>query len=357
MIGTGNKGWIGVDIGTHTVKLAQVERRGGRVQLSEALVVRRREPWQDAGIAAPPVADSGEEMRAGISLGSGFAGRKAAVALTMTLCDVRSLNVPEEPVDQWRESIRRELDTASGWGNEAREFDFWPIDLGTEKSPNPENVIAASISQEWAHQVTKDLSAAKLTGEVLDILPLSLARAIELAAPGSSKAPVAAVDWGYRRATFCVVLNGRPVFVRCLRDASFSTVLAALCQSLSISNEEAQKLLTERGLPAPSTGNVDDLQEVIGEVASQPLQVFAEELERTMTYLRQQRRGLTPQRIVLFGGGAAIRNIGPHLSAKMETDVAPWTLDGNQNSVGRNHLPLPLLGSAVALSALAWEKA
>ena len=357
MIGTGNTGWIGVDIGTHTVKLAQVERRGGRVQVAEALVVRRREPWQDSGVSAPPVADSGEEMTAGLSLGSGFIGRKAAVSLTMTLCDVRALKVSEEPVDQWRESVQRELGIASGWGNEPREFDFWSIDFGNEKSASAENVIAASISQEWAQQVAKDLSAAKLTGQVLDVLPLSLARAIELAAPGSSNVPVAAVDWGYRRATFCVVLSGRPVFVRCLRDASFASVLAALCQSLSISNEEAQKLLTERGLPSPTSSGVDDLQEVIAEVAAQPLQIFAEELERTMTFLRQQRRALIPQKIVLFGGGAAIRNIGPHLSSKMETAVAPWTLDGTQQAVGRNQLPLALFGSAVALSALAWEKA
>jgi Tfp pilus assembly PilM family ATPase len=249
--------------------------------------------------------------------------------------------------------VEHELGSLNGYA--ATEFDFWPIDLGNDKPASPENILAASISRDWAHQVTRDLSAAGLDGQVLDVLPLSLARAVELGDPKSSQVPVAAVDWGYRRATLCIVLNGRPLFVRCLRDAGFAAVISALCRSLAVSGEEAQKLLTDRGLPALSGVGNHELQEVIAEVAAQPLQVFAEELERTVTFLRQQRRALIPQKIVLFGGGAAIRNIGPFLADKLETPVAPWSLNGQPATSRPNQPPLPLLGSAVALSALAWE--
>src|SRR4029079_15284477 len=95
-----------------------------------------------------------------------------------------------------------------------------------------------------------------------------------------------------------------------------------------LSSEEAQKLLTDRGLPSQIRDDTQELQEVIAEVAAQPLQVFAEELERTITFLRQQRgRALVPQKIVLFGGGAAIRNIGPYLTDKVDVAVAPWSLE------------------------------
>ena len=65
MILSRTKGWIGVDLGTHTVKLAQVERRGGGVQLVDALILRRQDPWNaddDTGVS------SADEIRAALSL-------------------------------------------------------------------------------------------------------------------------------------------------------------------------------------------------------------------------------------------------------------------------------------------------
>jgi Tfp pilus assembly PilM family ATPase len=296
-------------------------------------------------------------MRAGLSLGVGFTGCRAAVSLTMSLCDVRGFNVPEGTDQERREWIAHEFDVVTGTSESEREFDFWPVELGSEKPSLPENVLAASISHEWASQVARDLSTAKLVGEAIDVLPMALARAVEMGDPGSSQVPVAAVDWGYRRATLSLVLNRRAVFVRCLRDSGFAPVISALCRELSLSHDEAQKLLVERGLPSKSYGDGDELQEVIAEVAAQPLQVFAEELDRTLVFLRQQRRAIIPQKIVLFGGGAAVRNIGPYLAEKLSLPVAPWSLEGTATRLDRNQPPLPILGSAVALSALAWEKA
>lgn len=352
MIGAKNKGWIGVDIGSHSVKLVQVERSGSRIQLSEGLVIRRREAWDDSTSVTSPLADSGEEMRAGLALGQAFSGTTAAAMLTMGLCDIRALNVPDGNSIERRDLVAEELTTLTGSSIEDREFDFWPIEVGGDGSASPENVLAVSISRDWSHQVAKDLSEAKLVGQVLDVLPLALARAVEIGAPGSSRRPIAAVDWGYRRATICIVLDGHPVFVRCLRDSGFAAVISALSKSLSITSEEAQKLLTDHGLPNGAESDGDELQAVIAEVAAQPLMNFAEEVERTVTFLRQQRRQLVPEKIVLFGGGAAVRNIAPFLSQKVEACFVPWSLEGQTSSRAG---PLPLLGPAVALSALAWE--
>ena len=38
-------GWIGVDVGTHTVKLAQVVREGASVRLLHAAVIQRPTSW------------------------------------------------------------------------------------------------------------------------------------------------------------------------------------------------------------------------------------------------------------------------------------------------------------------------
>lgn len=356
MIGSHHKGWIGIDLGMHTVKLVQTERHGGRIQLAEALLVRRPEPWADNGNDVPPPAESVEEIRAGLALGSGFSGRNAAIALPMSLCDVRSCSISEGSDQEVRSMISQELSSLLGELGTNREFDFWTSAIAGDQQAQSDNALVASVSCDWANQVARDLTEAGLVGQVLDSLPMALARAVELGAPNSSRVPVAAVDWGYRRATLCAVLHGRPLFVRCLRDAGFSAMVSALMKALSLTNEEAQKLLTTHVLTSHTTDASDDLQGVIEDVTTEPLDVFVGEIQRTIGFLRQQRRALAPTKIVLFGGGAAMNNVATHLSRRLNLPTETWTLDGRA-SAGRARIPVELLGPAVALSSLAWSKA
>jgi len=68
-------GAIGVDIGTHTVKLAQAMRTPRGVRLHRASVIPRPTTWNtsDALAAAQPVT-SADEIRAALAAG-GFSGR------------------------------------------------------------------------------------------------------------------------------------------------------------------------------------------------------------------------------------------------------------------------------------------
>ena len=211
------------------------------------------------------------------------------------------------------------------------------------------------MPREWTARVAEDLVEARLVGRVLDALPLALARAVELGSPGASRSPVAAVDWGCGRATLCAVYGGRPLFVRCLRDAGFDGILRKLSETLSVNREEAQKLLADHGLPDRDKHPCEELQSVIEEVITDPLNRFIDELNRTLGFLRQQRRSLAPQKMILFGGGASVRNIAQYLSDKVELPTEPWNLEAKDaaGESGRG-LPIQILGPAIALSALAW---
>ena len=60
-------GWIGVDVGTHTVKLAQAVREGAGVRLHRAAVIQRPSSWNgDDGLAMeqPITSVAGNSRRA-----------------------------------------------------------------------------------------------------------------------------------------------------------------------------------------------------------------------------------------------------------------------------------------------------
>jgi Tfp pilus assembly PilM family ATPase len=353
MIAAQGQGWIGIDLGTHAVKLAQVERRGQSARLVEAMVIRRREPWP-AGDGETPPLPSVAEIRAGLSLGSRFSGRRAAAVLSMSLCDVRGCQVPEDA--GLEAGVLRELEAAFGDGAPSREFDFWSVHLPGEARQGTDNAIVCSLSADWSQRVADDLTESRLIGHTLDALPLTLARAVELGSPAASRTPVAAVDWGCRRATLCAVSGGRPLFVRCLRDAGFAPVIDALCASLSVTPEEAQKLLADHGVPNRREGADEELLGVIEEVIAVPLNAFIEEVNRTILFLRQQRRALAPNKVVLFGAGATVKNIAPYLSEKVEAPVELWQLAAGEAGRPERRMPIELLGPAIALSSLAWSK-
>ena len=353
MIFSRTRGWIGVDIGTHMIKLAQVERRGSRVELVEALSIPRQEPWSDDNDGTTNI-PSNVEIQAALSLGTRFRGRDAAVTLPMAVCDVRTCNVEGQTDSERRAAVSLELDSIYSAAQGMREFDYWNVELPSGNKENADNTIALSVPTSWASRVTQDLREVGLVGHVLDGLPLATARAIELQTPRESGL-VAAVDWGHRRATLCSVKGGRPLFVRCLRDCGFQAVTNAVCKTLSVNADEAQKLLRDHGLPRRSHGIESDIQEVIEEVAREPLDRFVDELSRTTTYLSQQRRSFAPSRIVLLGGGAAVKNMASYLDDRMDLPVQIWHLNAAASAaVGDRRLAIEMFGSAIALSSLAW---
>jgi len=76
-------GWIGVDVGTHTVKLAQTVRDGASVRLHRAAVIQRPASWtSDDGLAVEQPITSYPEIHAAVECGE-FVGHDAICALPM----------------------------------------------------------------------------------------------------------------------------------------------------------------------------------------------------------------------------------------------------------------------------------
>ena len=94
---------------------------------------------------------------------------------------------------------------------------------------------------------------------------------------------------------------------------------------------------------------------VIGEVMADVLREMSDELERTLSFVGLQHRGLQVGRLLLCGGGATVRNVGEWLSRRLKLNVAPWQLPGESAEPSTaSGIPSALLATALGLSALAW---
>jgi len=354
-------GWIGVDIGTHTVKLAQVVRAGGNLRLRQAVVIQRPSPWpeEDSMAWAVPCA-SHDEIYAGRKYGT-FVGRNAASVLPMNVCELHGLTVPPGTDQERRTMIAGEL--AEYWSERPGpiEFGFWETDSPqANERAGGFNVNVLAVAQLWIERLTQDCRQSSLDCWSVDGSPLAMARAVDLVNRFRRERCVLAVDWGFSNVTLCIVSQRRPLYARRLRECGMRLLLESICTALGVTEDEAQHLIDTQGVISPEVDSSGDqeLQVAIAEAAYGTIESLIEQVQRTLQFVQTQRRHLLPSAVWLMGGGATIRNIGSHLSGKLGMPVHIWGMPTDMTDLshfdGRRSA---LFASSAALSALAWGAA
>ncbi|MEX2317158.1 MAG: pilus assembly protein PilM [Pirellulales bacterium] len=354
-------GWIGVDVGTHAVKLAQVVRDAGGVRLHRAAVMQRPTSWPTSDrLAFDQPVSSVVEIRAARQCGR-FVGRNAVCSLPMNACQLRGLSVPPGENDERRSMIADEL--AAEWAEQrvAMEFDFWELETASpDKSSDGFNVNMLAIARPWILQLARDCRQAGLDCWVVDGAPLAMARAVALAGGLGGGQRALAVDWGYSNTTLCVVGDGRPWYTRRVSDCAFGQALEAIARRFDVALDQAQFLADTHGIPSPTAEGAGDraAQAAIAEAVESTVDNLRDHARRTLHFLETQRRHLHPVAIWLMGGGASMRYIGPWLEEALHLPVHIWNLPYENESLSfAAGTRSALFAGAAALSALAWRAA
>ena len=346
-------GWIGVDIGTTVVKIAQVARYKQGWRIAASAVVPRQQAWETDPRNSQEVASTLNELQAARSLQQGYRGRSVAAALPMALCDVHRLDRDLSTEANPSQILRQAIETATQQSVEQVQCDYWSA---PQSENQPAWTQAIMAPRNWTEQLCEDIVQAGWNCKAIDGLPLAITRAVGMVTPEATTSSVAALDWGTGRATLCFIENGQPSYVRCLKDCGLGTMLETLIESLQVTELEAQRLLEEHALAASAKMEQNDVAKLVQEALSEPLGRLIEEIKRSFSHYQYVRRSSAPKQLYLFGGGAMIDGIENYLSKQLEVEAQRWQLPplaGNQSSADRR--ADCLLASAIGLSALAWE--
>ena len=344
-------GWIGVDLGTSHVKVAQVRRSQGVWQLSSAAIVPRSLAWDLESIADGKYSSSAAEMLAAADLRKEIVGRQVAATLPMAVCQVHQVEGNLSGGANRGSKLRQLVEAATCQPAGHLQCAAWPAEVPDKgNAPVKSNIIA--VPQTWTDELSQEIARCGWSCQTIDGLPLALARAVDMVLPKGNTETWAALDWGYSSATFCVVHQRRPVYVRPLKDCGFHKVVNAIAHELGVSASEGLQLLEQHNL---ATSEQDESARVILESIAQPLRSLEFELSRTLSHISSLRRNIVPQGVYLFGGGSAINGIAELLSQRLSLPYRVWQLPGQSPDSGTARIT-NLLGPAIALSALAWEK-
>jgi Tfp pilus assembly PilM family ATPase len=318
-------GWIGVDVGATTVKVAQLRRVGDRLELAGAAVAPR---WPDA--AAPANESRCREVQSARALAGSLRGKHAAAVLSMSACRLQptrgeqgaSLAVPA-CVDRWLVS------GDDGYLLEAPQADVVSLCEG--------------------------LGRAGLECQTIDGEPLAIARALRLSADYTPERMLAGLDWGSASATFVAGRNGIAQYARSLKVEGVASLFQSVAAELAISLADAERLVLRRGLRQESGDPPNPARAPL----LRSIEAMASELKRTLNHLGGKLKSKGPERVYLFGAGGVVPGLAEAIGDRAGVVAEPWRAARvkHDESPASPTPPDCLLGAAIALSALAWEGA
>ena len=358
MIHRQQTGWIGIDIGSATVKVAQLARSGGKLRVIAHSIVPRSatEAPEETESEFESLYSASGEIGAAVALAKGLRGRRAALTMPMGVCDLHHVESQGEFDEDLDSIVRHAIESTTQASADHLQFDVWPA-ARHENSESRVRWNVLAVARPWSDQYYSDIACNKLACETIDGLPHSLARAVGLGNRSPLTVPIAALDWGFRQATLCIVHEGEPVYARVLKGCGLESIITALSSGLEIRSEEAYSLLQKHGLNGLSIHSSNELATLVTELIAEPFDQLEKELSRTLAYIAGLRRGIKPQQILVFGGGGLIQGLEKHLTRRIKIETRVWGLEPFQESDGSAKLENQCLyGPALALSALAWEE-
>jgi Tfp pilus assembly PilM family ATPase len=275
-------------------------------------------------------------------------GKSSAICLTGPSIVLRNLQIPEGSDEERAHMIRQELAGDDEGEASAYEAASWSLDE-SPAAGRQLDLVTVAVRGELADRVAEGLFRCGYHPRALDVAPYAMARAVRLCDPFGDE-PTIGLKIDDDSALFALIQNGRPGFCRTLRGCGLRGLAEPLVAKLGLSFGESKQVLRRHGVPTEAVAGTPSVNSFFRLLAN-PLEKLIDEVKRTCTFLHQAKRGRLPDRIWLFGDGAAVRNLPAYLTNRLAIPTVGWSpafpAAGDVDDVR--------FGVAAGLSALGWE--
>jgi type IV pilus assembly protein PilM len=310
---------IGVDVGTHSVKLVQFRRRKDQLALQAA----SRVELDSVPRSGSPEKHLADVIRAGLE-GGAFKGQRCVLALPPTQVHTKSVRLPQMPdadlaqAVQWEAKDRFSFDLA-----QARlvYFRSGEVRRGTEIK---DELLLFAAPGEALRSCLESCSALHLDVDAIDLAPCALIRAAQRVAPSKTDGISAMLDIGHSGSQFLIAQEDRIGFYKHI-EVGGRAITQAIAEKLGVSPTEAGQLRTR--LEAPNPAESEDASAPLGQAVQDAIRPLmddlARELDMCLRYFVVTFRGARPEQIHLTGRQANSPRLLEGLNASLGIRVEP----------------------------------
>jgi len=305
-----NKNVVGLDIGTSSVKVAQLEENKRGLQLKSLAV----------GKLPPEVVVEGEVMDVGVVVDKikellkegTVKAKNASIAVLGRSVIIKKIKLPKMKPEELEDSIHLEAEQYIPFDIEDVNIDFQILESDDEDENM--DVMLVVVKKEKINDVMNLVIGSNLVPSVIDVDGFALENQYELNCDEEDEGNnVALIDIGASITNVLIMKGGSSVFTRDI-SVGGDSYTKAIQQTLSLSYEESEKLKLGSDIEEVSRDNIEPLiQEVNEEIVN--------EIQGTFGYFKATYEAENISKIVLSGGCVGLPGFPEFLESKLEIPV------------------------------------
>lgn len=344
----GKKISVGVDVGSSSVKVVELEKKGEELVLKNYAIALGQEELIKPGTSGVISPKAGSVIKKTLEE-AGVKAMKVNVAVPSFSSLITTIDIPEIHQDEIEKVVQSEApkyipvqlsDVVYGWqliDEVVAEEQAMTDEEKKKKIKNKQgnlHILMVAIMKEISDQYDKVFSIANVSIDSLEIDSFSLTRSLV----GNDPKPYLVLDIGHKVCNIIAVSNKNILLNRTI-DVAGDRITRVIAKALNIDNDRAEKMKIQEGMDISQQGS---------KMVTQVLSVLTGEIRRTIKALGESYPKVEIEGIILSGGGSKLKGLRQFI----ESDLDIKTVIGNPMSTVSypKQVEDVLLGNSPALS-------
>lgn len=306
---------VGIDIGTHSIKVVRLKPKGKNYQLLNFGVM----PLRPETVVDGNIVDATglvEAIRNLIRMEK-IKAKEVATAVSGQSVIVKRIRVPQMTEKELSEAIQGEAEQHIPFEISDVNIDFQVLPTrqeDAERAGNQMDVLLVAAKKAKIRDYTNLLTAAGLNPVVVDIDVFALENEYE-SATGQDADVVALVDIGATTMNINILKAGYTLFQRDIAIGG-NRYTAAIQKELSVSYDQAEAL--KMGVGMADKHSQEEVLSIMASVSEE----IGEEIQRSFEFFRTTAADEVIDKMVISGGCAKIKSLDRFLSNRLGLPVS-----------------------------------
>jgi type IV pilus assembly protein PilM len=309
---------IGLDIGTHSIKLVELRQTNKGVFISN-FAVKELPLEANTGVITEKLKELFREEN--------IKPRKVTIGVSGSQVAIRRISVPFMPKKELREAARWEAGKLISFPLEKAVVDFQISGEIAEEGTKKLDLMVAAAQREFIENQLAVIKVAGLRPVGVGIIPHALWHCMQMI-PVAREGVTALIDIGAAKTSINIVKDNRLQFTREITTAGndFTEAIqeAATSEGAALDFAEAEEIKKEYGILGEN--NIEGAEsrvplEKMSFVIRPVLERILSEINRSFEFYKSRSQEKDVERIFISGGGANLKGLKEYLADQLRTGV------------------------------------
>jgi len=301
---------VGIDIGAHSVKVAQLKETGKIYQL----VAFGESPIHPEAVVDGAIMDAGAIVNAiqNILAEQSIKGSQVATAVSGSSVIVKKIPVPEMDEEELAESIQWEAEQYIPFDIEEVNIAFQTINRPEVSGKAEMDVLLVAAKKEKLSELQNIIAQVGLDTAIVEVDAFSLQNCFEVNYE-TVEGTIALIDIGAQSMSINIIENGISSLIRYIQIGG-NNYTDAIQRDFNLKYEDAD--LVKKGKQLPNV-NPKAVSNILRQISSD----LVSDIQRSFDFYRSSSSNEKIDKIYVSGGCAKIKGLVPFMSNKLQVPV------------------------------------